>query len=148
MTTKSINNSNTLTLGNLKLKHVASIKHKCNLLITYLLHHQMTSGRHVYVNITYCVLPWYWSSMTQSGLIRARSNITRYCAECENTVQCRYNVVNFLHNPHKIHPIAHPQGRDMVCLLWINTPGLILWYIFCPSRWSDVCNIMLYWTAL
>ena len=26
--------------------------------------------------------------------------------------------------------------------------GLTLWYIFCPSHWSDVCNIMLYWTAL
>ena len=35
------------------------------------------------------------------------------------TVRCRYNAVNFLQNPHNRHPIAHPSGRDMGCLLWI-----------------------------
>ena len=37
------------------------------------------------------------------------------------TVQCRYNAVNFLSNPHKIHPIAHPLGRGMGCILWLQT---------------------------
>ena len=40
----------------------------------------------------------------------------------ENTVQCRYNAVNFLPkwNPHKRHPIARPLGQDMRCLLWVE----------------------------
>ena len=36
----------------------------------------------------------------------------------KNTVRCRYNAVNFLQNPHNIHPIAHPWGRGMGCILW------------------------------
>ena len=31
---------------------------------------------------------------------------------------CRYNRVNFLHNPHNRHPIARPWGRGVGCLLW------------------------------
>ena len=70
------------------------------------------------------------------------------------TVQCRYNAVNFLPNPHKIHLIArplgrerererlslsaflrtedigvhivHPLGRDMGCNLWFDTLIYIL----------------------
>ena len=38
-----------------------------------------------------------------------------------HTVRCCYNAVNFLQNHHKRHPIARPLGRDMGCLLWINT---------------------------
>ena len=34
------------------------------------------------------------------------------------TVQCRYNAINFLPNPHNRHPIARPWGRGMVWLLW------------------------------
>ena len=37
-----------------------------------------------------------------------------------NTVQCRYNAVNFLKNIEKRHLIARPLGRGMVCLLWIQ----------------------------
>ena len=37
-----------------------------------------------------------------------------------STVRCRYNVVNFLTNIHKRHPISRPLGRDMGCLLWIQ----------------------------
>ena len=44
-----------------------------------------------------------------------------------NTVQCRYNAVNFHPNPHKRHPIAHPWERDMGCLLWMGC----LWCIIC-----------------
>ena len=35
-----------------------------------------------------------------------------------NTVQCRYNAVNFPSNIHKRHPIARPLGRGMGCLWW------------------------------
>ena len=31
-----------------------------------------------------------------------------------------YNVVNFLQNHNKRHPIARPKGRDMGCLLLVN----------------------------
>ena len=37
-----------------------------------------------------------------------------------NTVRCRYNAVNFRTNIHKRHPIAHPSGWGMGCLLWIQ----------------------------
>ena len=37
------------------------------------------------------------------------------------TVRRHYNAVNFLPNSHKIHPIAHPLGRGMVCILWVQT---------------------------
>ena len=31
------------------------------------------------------------------------------------------NAANFLPNLHKIHPIAHPLGRDIGCNLWFDT---------------------------
>ena len=36
------------------------------------------------------------------------------------TVWCHYNTINCLQNPHKIHPIARPLGRDMGCILWLQ----------------------------
>ena len=36
------------------------------------------------------------------------------------TVQCFYNVVHFLPNPRKRHPIAHPLRWGMGCLLWVQ----------------------------
>ena len=47
-------------------------------------------------------------------------------------VRCRYNAVNFLQSPHKIHPIARPLGRGMRCILWDQTlvyslPLLLKW---------------------
>ena len=36
-------------------------------------------------------------------------------------MRCRYNVVNFVENPHKRHPIPRPNGRGMGCLLWVHT---------------------------
>ena len=35
-------------------------------------------------------------------------------------MRCRYNEVNFLHNSHNIHPMAHLCCRDMGCLLWFS----------------------------
>ena len=36
-------------------------------------------------------------------------------------IKCCYNLVNFLQNPHKSHPITHPLGRDMRCFLCMKT---------------------------
>ena len=38
-----------------------------------------------------------------------------------NAVQWYHNVVNFLQNPNKRHPVAHPLGWAMGCLVWIQT---------------------------
>ena len=35
-------------------------------------------------------------------------------------VQCHYNVVNFLPNPHSKHPIAHHSGWDTIYILWVQ----------------------------
>ena len=57
------------------------------------------------------------------------------------TVQCHYNVVNFLPNPHKIHPIARPLGWGMGCILWVQTviyalPQSVQW---CMQYHSGPC---------
>ena len=56
------------------------------------------------------------------------------------TVWCPYNPVNFLQNQHKIHPIAHPLGWGMGCILWIPT----LIHILSQSlqRWTQYCVIL------
>ena len=42
------------------------------------------------------------------------------------TVQCHYNAVNFIKKIHKRHPITHPLGWGMGCLLWIQPLIVIL----------------------
>ena len=37
-----------------------------------------------------------------------------------DTMRRRYNMVNFLKDIHKRHPIARPLGRGKGCLLWIQ----------------------------
>ena len=59
-------------------------------------------------------------TMPQSRVLQARAKNPLY------TVRCRYNAVNFLPNPHEIHPIARPLGRGMVCNLWFDTLIYIL----------------------
>ena len=39
-----------------------------------------------------------------------------------HTVRCRYNVVDFLQNPHDRYLIARPRGWEIGCLLWF-------WYL-------------------
>ena len=56
---------------------------------------------------------------------------------------CIHNALNLLQNPHKIHPIAHPLGRDIGCYF-----DSILLSLFCFNQHSAVWNIVLYWTAL
>ena len=56
----------------------------------------------------------------------------------QNTVQCHYNAVNFIPNPHNRLPVARPWGRGMGCQLWVSivilssasviaVPWMILW---------------------
>ena len=51
-----------------------------------------------------------------------------------DTAQYHYNVVIFLQNPDKRHPIARPLGWGMGCLLWVQTlfcimPQSLQWYM-------------------
>ena len=54
------------------------------------------------------------------------------------TVRCRYNAVNFLSNPYNRHPIAHPWGRGIGCLLWVQ----IFFYIYSSAA------VLLMWHAI
>ena len=36
------------------------------------------------------------------------------------TARCYFKAANFQPNPHKVHPISRPWGRDMWSLLWIQ----------------------------
>ena len=38
-----------------------------------------------------------------------------------DTVGGHYNAGNSLQTPNNRHPIAHPRGPDMGCLLWVQT---------------------------
>ena len=60
--------------------------------------------------------------------IQCSINPCRTCTEFvfRNTARCRYNVVNFLQNPHKRHPIARPLGPGVGCLLCVQTLICIL----------------------
>ena len=60
-----------------------------------------------------------------------------------NRVQCGYNAVNFLQNSDETHNIARPLGRVIVRLL-----DSISDLLFCIRDCRDVCQIVLYWTAL
>ena len=53
-----------------------------------------------------------------------------------------YTAVIFIQNSHKRHTIARPLRWGMVCLLWRQSLIYIL-----PYHSSDVCNILLFWTA-
>ena len=53
------------------------------------------------------------------------------------TVWCRYNVVNFLQDPHKWRPVARPLGRGMGCLYGFKPSST-----FCHSHRNDLCKIM------
>ena len=59
------------------------------------------------------------SHQLQAGLHQPNNNNDNHimCAG-HDTVQCSYNAVNFPPNPHNRHPIAHPWGQGMGCLLW------------------------------
>ena len=48
------------------------------------------------------------------------------------TVQCHYNMVNFIRNHHTRHLIAHPWGWDMGCLFWVQALiYILLWSLQC-----------------
>ena len=49
------------------------------------------------------------------------SFIYSLCIGLSYVVQCHCNVVNFFPNSHKIHPIAHPLGWSVGCILKVQT---------------------------
>ena len=60
-----------------------------------------------------------------------------------DTVRCRYNVHNFLENPHNWYVIARPLVRGMGFLLWVQTQ-----IYETLNHCIAVGNTVLYWTAL
>ena len=79
----------------------------------------------------------------QQGCIVLRIIETLMQNDLLNTVRCCYSVVNFLHNIHERHPIAHPSGWGMGCLLWVQ-PLIDVWRMsygvsFVGAR-SDWCS--------
>ena len=61
-----------------------------------------------------------------------------YFTLVRNTMQCRYNAVHFLPNPHNRHPIARPWGRGMGCLLWFWYLTLFLPLLsYCCKQYHD-----------
>ena len=44
----------------------------------------------------------------------------------KHTMWYHYKMINFLQNPHKRHPKAHPLGLGMGCLLWFHNLIYIL----------------------
>ena len=59
--------------------------------------------------------------IAEQVMVGINMNMLLYC----------YNVVNFLQNPHNRHPIAYLWGRDMGCLMWVQS----LTYVQLP--WDD-----------
>ena len=57
-----------------------------------------------------------------------------------NTVRSRYHAVNFLPNPLKIHPIAHPLGWGMGCILWAQ---IVIYTLSKPLQWYMQYHILL-----
>ena len=90
---------------------------------------------------------WGWWFETPSCPLWRHRNARVCCVSTRllvNTVQCHYNAVIFFSKTFtKKSTIARPWGRGMGFLL-----GFRLWLIFCLRSCNDVCNTMLYWTAL
>ena len=79
----------------------------------------------------------------QQGCIVLRIIETLMQNDSLNTVRCYYSMVNFIHNIHERHPIAHPSGWGMGCLLWVQ-PLIDVWRVsygvsFVGAR-SDWCS--------
>ena len=68
-------------------------------------------------NLSYTYSTWrlHWFN---SNFILPCVQVFSYETEC--TGRCHYYVVTFLPNSHKIHTIAHPLGRAMVCIWWVQ----------------------------
>ena len=63
---------------------------------------------------------WVCYGMLTAGIV----NICNLWEDLQDAqvyiVWCHFNMVNFLTNNHKRHPIACPLGQAMGCLLWIQ----------------------------
>ena len=90
--------------------------------------------------------PWtLLSGNVTSSLIGSAHAQNDSCMLCKflgwfiSYLQCHYDMVNIIPNPHKRHPIAHPSGQG---LLWVQ-PVIN----FCPSCCSTIHNTKLFWIA-
>ena len=63
---------------------------------------------------------WWWGCMVMMVTRNMDGDTLKIKEDNHDTVQCHYNTINFLPNPHKIHPIARPLGRDVERLLWFQ----------------------------
>ena len=89
----------------------------------------------------------YKMVMKPSSLVRTCCYSFPYfmCHYCKQTaVLYHYHVVNFLPNPHNRHPIAHPWGWDMGCLLWSHISASSVSYrvSFVSSKFN-CCSIII-----
>ena len=78
--------------------------------------------RCMYFDICFCHRACIWY------VVNGLSLSNHPCERTPITVRCRYNAVNFLPNPHKIHIIARWLGRDMGCNLWFDTQIYIMFH--------------------
>ena len=82
--------------------------------------------------ITQCRRRGWWYLVphcsSDNGLTsnRIMASDGQHPASWVNTMQCHYNSVNFLPNPHNRHPIARPWGPGMGFLLWVCSLMLVL----------------------
>ena len=79
-----------------------------------------------------------------AGCVPVRPSLRRDTSVKIHRVRCSYNVVNFLQNLYKRRTHSSPIRVKYGVFFY----GLKLWFIFCPSHCSDVCNIILYRVAL
>ena len=95
---------------------------------------------------------FWWQSPCIDGLVKGCSNsiakaleLLQSCTKpsmssfsylslnmSDDTVWCHYNII-FLENTHNWHPIAHPLGWAMGCLLWVQI------MIYVMPQWLKCC---------
>ena len=56
------------------------------------------------------------------------------------TVRCRYDEVNLIPNPRKLHPIARPLGRCIGCILWVQT---VIYTLLQSPQWCMQYHVIL-----
>ena len=86
-------------------------------------------------------IPGHWAIWSTKFLSHLNDNgeilselLPSPCLSAEATVQCRYNVVNFLQAPHNSHPIAHRR------VLWVHA---LISVLAQPLEWYIQYHVML-----
>ena len=85
--------------------HIGAMSHKLAHLMSNI-NHNIFLDDFLKCNLSTCIYdaqPWKWFGWLH------------------NIIQCCLNAVSFLQITDNKHPIAHPWGWDMGCLLWVQT---------------------------